>query len=96
MTPKYRRRGIARRLVAEISSALFAKGAERLSALVEHEHPWAIKFWDSLRDLDYERDPKFVRYIADHRQRKAHNACALKPLAREIFLKRQLKEKRGG
>jgi hypothetical protein len=57
--------------VAEISSELFAEGAERLSALVENEHPWAIKFWDSLRDLDYERDPKFVRYIADHRERKS-------------------------
>ena len=42
VTPEYRRRGIARRLVAEISSALFARGAERLSALVEHEHPWAV------------------------------------------------------
>jgi ribosomal protein S18 acetylase RimI-like enzyme len=31
VTPEYRRRGIARRLVAEISSALFAKGAPRLS-----------------------------------------------------------------
>jgi ribosomal protein S18 acetylase RimI-like enzyme len=37
--PDYRRRGIARRLVQEISRALFDKGAERLSALVEHEHP---------------------------------------------------------
>jgi ribosomal protein S18 acetylase RimI-like enzyme len=70
VTPAYRRRGIARRLVAEISSALFAKGAERLSALVEHEHPWAIDFWQSLRDLGYERDPLFARYIADHRERK--------------------------
>ena len=34
VTPEYRRRGIARRLVAEISEALFAEGAERLSALV--------------------------------------------------------------
>jgi ribosomal protein S18 acetylase RimI-like enzyme len=38
VTPEYRRKGIARRLVLEISSALFAKGAERVSALVEHEH----------------------------------------------------------
>jgi ribosomal protein S18 acetylase RimI-like enzyme len=67
VTPEYRRRGIARRLVEEISSALFAKGAERLSALVEHDHPWAIGFWESLRDLGYEHDPQFVRYIADRR-----------------------------
>jgi hypothetical protein len=58
-------------LVAEISSALFAKGAERLSALVEHEHPWAIDFWQSLQDLGYEHDPRFARYIADYRERKA-------------------------
>jgi ribosomal protein S18 acetylase RimI-like enzyme len=65
MTPEYRRRGIARRLVAEISEALFAEGAERLSALVEHEHRWAMDFWESLRDLGYEYDPRFARYISD-------------------------------
>ncbi len=65
VTPEYRRQGIARRLVAEISRELFAKGATRLSALVEHEHQWAMDFWDSLSDLGYERDPKFARYIAD-------------------------------
>jgi ribosomal protein S18 acetylase RimI-like enzyme len=71
VTPEYRRKGIARRLVAEVSSALFAKGAERLGALVEHEHRWAIDFWDSLRDLGYERDPRFARYIADRQGRKS-------------------------
>jgi ribosomal protein S18 acetylase RimI-like enzyme len=64
-----RRRGIGRRLVAEISKELFAKGATRLSALVEHEHQWAIDFWDSVSDIGYERDPKFARYIADQRER---------------------------
>jgi ribosomal protein S18 acetylase RimI-like enzyme len=65
VAPEYRRKGIARRLVQEISSALFNKGARRLSALVEHEHPWAIDFWDSLSDLSYEHDPRFARYVAD-------------------------------
>jgi ribosomal protein S18 acetylase RimI-like enzyme len=65
--PKYRRRNIARRLVTAISGALFDKGAHRLSALVEHEHPWAIGFWNSLQDLGYAPDPKFARYIADRR-----------------------------
>jgi len=64
---EYRRKGIARRLVAEISRALIAKGATRLSALVEHEHQWAINFWDSVSDLGYERDLKFARYIADRK-----------------------------
>jgi ribosomal protein S18 acetylase RimI-like enzyme len=65
VSPEHRRKGIARRLVAEITRELFAKGATRLSALVEHEHQWAIEFWDSMRELGYERDPKFARYIAD-------------------------------
>ena len=67
VTREHRRRGIARRLVAEISGELFAKGATRISALVEHEHQWAMDFWDSVSDLGYERDPKFARYIADQR-----------------------------
>jgi ribosomal protein S18 acetylase RimI-like enzyme len=65
VTPAYRRRGIARRLVEEASRILFAKGAERISALVERAHPWAIGFWDSLRDAGYENDERFARYIAD-------------------------------
>lgn len=67
VTPEFRRKGIARRLVAEISRELFAKGATRLSALVEHDHQWAIDFWDSVSDLGYERDPKFARYIVVRR-----------------------------
>jgi ribosomal protein S18 acetylase RimI-like enzyme len=64
VAPEHRRKGIARQLVEEVSTRLFAKGATRISALVEHEHQWAIDFSDSLRDLGYERDPKFARYIA--------------------------------
>jgi ribosomal protein S18 acetylase RimI-like enzyme len=71
VTPEHRRQGIARRLVAKITKELFAKGATRLSALVEHEHRWAIDFWDSVSDLGYDRDPKFVRYIADRRDGSA-------------------------
>ena len=74
VTPEYRRRGVARRLVEDISNALFDKGAHRLSALVEHEHQWAIGFWDSLRDLGYEHDPRFVRYIADRGAAKTQQA----------------------
>jgi len=65
VTPEHRRKGIARRLTQEISNALFHKGAQRLSALVEHEHEWAMEFWDSLRDLGYSRDVRFTRFIAD-------------------------------
>ena len=64
VSPAHRRKGIARRLVKEISLALYAKGAKRLSALVEHEHPWAIDFWNSMQDLGFEHDPTLVRYKA--------------------------------
>ena len=67
VTPEHRRKGIARRLVREISTELFGKGASRLSALVEHEHRWAMDFWDSLGDLGYARDPKFAKYTADRK-----------------------------
>jgi ribosomal protein S18 acetylase RimI-like enzyme len=65
VAPALRRKGIARRLVREISTALFERGAQRLSALVEHEHPWAMEFWSSMDDLGYVPDPKFTRFIAD-------------------------------
>jgi ribosomal protein S18 acetylase RimI-like enzyme len=64
VAPAYRRRGIARRLMQEVNRALFEKGARRISALVEHEHPWAVDFWNSVGDIGYERDPRFIRYIA--------------------------------
>lgn len=67
VAPPHRRKGIARRLVREVSTALFERGAQRLSALVEHEHPWAMEFWSSVRDLGYVRDPRFARFIADRR-----------------------------
>ncbi|HEY7037928.1 MAG TPA: GNAT family N-acetyltransferase [Methylomirabilota bacterium] len=57
--PSYRRRGIARALVAEVERCLTDRGARRISALVEHDHPWAVGFWDSL----YEPDPRMIRYV---------------------------------
>jgi ribosomal protein S18 acetylase RimI-like enzyme len=70
VTPEYRRRDIARELVKEITRALFDKGAEIISALVKHEHPWAVHFWESLQDLSYQHDPRFVRYIINHSNAK--------------------------
>jgi ribosomal protein S18 acetylase RimI-like enzyme len=65
VAPEQRRKGIAGHLMQEISKTLFDKGAERLSALVEHEHQWAMEFWDSPHDLGYTRDPRFARFMAD-------------------------------
>jgi len=71
VAPPHRRKGIARRLVREISTALFERGAPRISALVEHEHPWALEFWSSVRDLGYVPDPRFVRFSADRMTARA-------------------------
>lgn len=57
--PSYRRRSIARALVAEAERRLTERGAVRISALVEYDHPWAVGFWDSL----YEHDQRMIRYI---------------------------------
>jgi len=57
--PAYRRRGVARALVAAAEERLATRGARRVSALVEHDHPWAVGFWDSI----YEPDPRMIRYV---------------------------------
>ena len=59
--PSYRRRGVARALVAAAEDRLAERGAGRVSALVEHDHPWAVGFWDSL----YEPDPRMIRYVKE-------------------------------
>ena len=58
--PDYRRRGLARAMVAEAEDRLRARGAKRLTALVESDHPWATGFWDG---AGYERDPIMLRYF---------------------------------
>jgi ribosomal protein S18 acetylase RimI-like enzyme len=63
--PEARRRSIGRTLVAAAGRILAAKGARRLSALVERDHAWATGFWDSAAALGYRRDPRMVRYVAD-------------------------------
>jgi len=57
--PSYRRRGIGRALVAAAERSLVERGARRISALVEHDHPWAVGLWESL----YEPDPHMIRYV---------------------------------
>jgi len=63
VSPAYRRRGLARALVAEADRVLHQMGARRLSALVEREHPWATGFWDSLAASGYRHDERMRRYI---------------------------------
>ena len=42
--PDHRRQGVARALVAEVEKRLAQQGANRITALVEKEHPWAMTF----------------------------------------------------
>jgi ribosomal protein S18 acetylase RimI-like enzyme len=59
---EYRRRGIARALVAEAERRLEVLGVTRVTALVEHEHPWAVAFWNASR---FRLDPTMVRFVRD-------------------------------
>jgi len=58
--PAYRRRGIARALVAEIEKWLAHQGAKRITALVEKDHPWATSFWTA---VGYGVDQRIVRHV---------------------------------
>jgi ribosomal protein S18 acetylase RimI-like enzyme/purine-nucleoside phosphorylase len=58
--PAHRRRGIARRLVAEVERRLAALGAKRMTALVLQDHPWAVGFWQA---VGYKGDPRMARFF---------------------------------
>jgi len=58
--PAYRRRGLARELVAEIESWLIQQGAEKIGALVENDRPGSMAFWQA---AGYRLDPRIIRYV---------------------------------
>jgi ribosomal protein S18 acetylase RimI-like enzyme len=58
--PDFRRRGIARALVAEVEERLARQGAKRITALVEKGHPWAMSFWEA---VGYHVDERVVRRV---------------------------------
>src|SRR5438270_11602929 len=58
--PDYRRRGIARALVAEVEKRLARQGAKRITALVEKNHSWATGFWQA---VGYGLDSRIVRHV---------------------------------
>ena len=60
--PDYRRRGIARALVAEVERSLDSQGVQRINALVEREDSDAMGFWDA---AGYPADFTFVRRLRD-------------------------------
>jgi ribosomal protein S18 acetylase RimI-like enzyme len=58
--PDYRRRGIARVLLAEAEKWLVRQGARRITALVEKDHPTAMSFWGA---VGYRVDERIVRRV---------------------------------
>lgn len=58
--PEQRRRGIARALVAEVEKRLVRRGATRVTALVEKNHPWATGFWEA---VGYSVDQRIARHV---------------------------------
>jgi ribosomal protein S18 acetylase RimI-like enzyme len=58
--PEYRRRGLARALVAEGERRLRAKGARRLNALVIEVHDTAVGFWEA---SGYSLDARIGRFV---------------------------------
>ena len=58
--PERRRRGIARRLVEEVTRRLADEGARRVCALVEKDHPLAMGFWAG---IGYGLDPRMARFV---------------------------------
>ncbi|PYN15456.1 MAG: GNAT family N-acetyltransferase, partial [Candidatus Rokuibacteriota bacterium] len=63
VAPEARRHGLARRLVDDAVRVLRARGAHRISALVERHEAHAVGFWDSLTDQGWRRDERMLRYI---------------------------------
>jgi ribosomal protein S18 acetylase RimI-like enzyme len=61
--PEWRRRGVARALVAEGERGLRARGARRISVLAESSDPRAMAFWQARTDMGYTRDPGARRYV---------------------------------
>ena len=63
VVPEFKRQGIARALVQEAESLLFAKGARRVTLQTNLNRAEALGFWESLQDIGYKRDPRMVRFM---------------------------------
>jgi ribosomal protein S18 acetylase RimI-like enzyme len=58
--PHYRRHGIARALVKEVEKWLQDQGVKRITALVEKDHSWAVRFWEA---VGYGVDQRIARHV---------------------------------
>ena len=61
--PAYRRRGIARALAEAAVVCLSRRGAVRITAIVEHEHDWAMHFWNAVGFAEDRRTVRFLRTL---------------------------------
>jgi ribosomal protein S18 acetylase RimI-like enzyme len=67
--PAFRRLGIATALVDAAERLLIAKGAKRISVMVERDNPEAIAFYRSLETLGFTLDTRMQRYVRTIRLR---------------------------
>jgi ribosomal protein S18 acetylase RimI-like enzyme len=58
--PGRRRQGIGRRLVKRVEEFFAARGARRITVLIEVDRPWAVDFWTA---VGYPRDDRIVRHV---------------------------------
>jgi GNAT superfamily N-acetyltransferase len=58
--PDHRRRGLAGRLVAAAEQIVIRWGARRITALVEKDHPAAVRFWTN---AGYAADLRITRFV---------------------------------
>jgi ribosomal protein S18 acetylase RimI-like enzyme len=58
--PDFRRRGVARALLAEAEKMFKEWGVKRIGAMVVKEHPWAMGFWKA---SGYTLDERLVRFV---------------------------------
>lgn len=58
--PAWRRQGLATALLGEAERRLRARGATRLTAIVAHDDPVAVGFWEA---AGYVRQPKQARLV---------------------------------
>jgi len=59
--PLFRRRGIARALVAEAEKVFSQWHVKRISALVVRDHSWAMRFWQAAGYVLDDQDSRFHR-----------------------------------